>query len=164
MALAPLASVWLIGATLLMGVYVNPSHAVLIDLPRPSVDGEGKTIALAVDVLAIDAIGTLVWNGRLTDGEGLQAHLERKRRQLGPSGLRFAPDRDAPYEAVLHALAMVKATGNAEAGFCFEGIAAHRRFGKAASPERPTGEPEPPCDPRTDGRFDAPLPYMPTTY
>ena len=146
-----------------MGVYVNPVHAVLIDLPFPSADrlsGVNAGTPLDVDVLAIDAIGTIVWNGQVTSLAGLREKLGRKRRQSGPSGLRFAPDRDAPYETVLRALAIVKDTGNAEADFCFEGIEAHRRFGKAGAPEPPTGEVEPACDPRNDARFDW-VPFMP---
>ena len=66
-----------------MGVYVNPAHAVLIDLPFPSADrlsGVNAGEPLDVDILAIDAIGTTVWNGQLTSLTGLREKLERKRR------------------------------------------------------------------------------------
>lgn len=111
--MAPLASVRLIAATWLVEVYVDPAHAVLIDLPFPSPgrlfdEDAGSPHDLRVDALSIDA---------------------------------------TPYESVLRALAIVKGTENAEAGFCFEGIEAHRRFGNAIDREPPTGEVETACDP-----------------
>lgn len=159
--IAPIAGVWLAIAALLASLYATPQHVVAIDLPYPSQQPYDTRLGLPIDLLRVDGNGGLSWNSQPIDMAELARILEARRQRPERVGLRFAPDPDASYKAALYALAVVKATGNAGAGFCFSNISAHRNFGKPGQASPQTAEPEIPCDPWLDGRMDAPLPPMP---
>ena len=160
--MAPLAAVLGIAATLMMASYGTPQHAVLIDLPHPGMDPDNR-IQLPIDLLRLDGEGYVYWNGEPVTPARLTKILLDRQTDDRIAGLRFAPDADAAYGDAALLLQLVKASGNAEAGFCFHDHHRYRKFGKPGVPTASLSEERSwPCDPAMDGRFAPPLPFMPT--
>jgi len=91
------------------------THAVRIDLPRASSVPVGKHPD-AVS-LAIDAQGTLYWNGsKLAEGE-LMHRLDAAARLDPQPELQLSVDRTAQYQVVAETLAAASRAGLARIGF-----------------------------------------------
>jgi len=91
------------------------THAVKLDLP---------TVASAPNVpppehveVAIDATGTLFWNGERVDRPGLQARMRAARQAASPPQIQLRADRATRYQSIAEVLADAAAAGLARVGF-----------------------------------------------
>ena len=160
--LAGIAGVMGVVAVLLLASYPLKQHAVTIDLPFPSSQPDTR-LGLSIDLVTVERDDTIRWNGEAIALSALPGILKARNRRDDSAGLRFSPAGDARYATVLRVLAVLKAGGAAEGGFCFDGHHKFRHFGKAGdTAERLARLPDIPCDPTVDGRLDPPGPYMPT--
>lgn len=126
--LAPVAAIWLIIATLLMGVYINPPHAIIVDLPAPYPDDDLGPLTPVSDRLVIDPDGAIFWNAHpITDRQLTDILSASDQRPYG-SALLFTPDADAPYARVIHVLGMVRQAGLIDHCFHFAQIARYRQY------------------------------------
>ena len=147
----------LVLSILAMTAHRTPTHAVVIDLPFPASEPDTR-LGLAVDLLRIDENGAVFWNSQAVSTGDLQRILTARQSDPNVYGLRFSPDADARYDTVLRVLAEVKATGNAEGGFCFDGHQQHRYFRAGSDGDMPNHPRNVwPCDPRNDGRSLPPV-------
>ena len=129
--LALLAAVWAIAAALAMGVYVNPSHALTIDLPMPSPYSPDSVDPLPFHRVSVSRTGQAIIDGSpVTDGR-LAQHMGAFLREPVEPAIFFDPSADARYGRVLEVLAIVRGKGLAGSRFCFANLADHQRFGKA---------------------------------
>lgn len=136
-------------------------HVLIIDFAFPLAPGDA-VLGFPTDLLVIGDDGALYWNSEpVSDGE-LVRILEERPLDATPRGLKFLPDPRASYDRTLKVLPLVKSLGHADAGFCFAGLACHRRFGKEDT-ARPTagGPPDLVCEPQMDGRLYPRLSNMP---
>ena len=118
--LAPLASVWLIAAALMMGVYVNPPHAITVEFP----DARGEKTALGTDRLEIRIAvdDSVIFDGRpVTDSE--MSKLLRARLSQGWQGMVvFTPQPHVSYKRALKVLGVIFRNGGMQGRFCFDDI------------------------------------------
>ena len=129
--LAPLAAVWAIAAALAMSVYINPSHALTIDLPMPSPYSPDSVDPLPFHRVSVSRTGQAIIDGSpVTDGR-LAQHMDAFLREPIEPAIVFDPSADAQYGRVLEVLAIVRRKGLAGSRFCFANLADHQRFGKA---------------------------------
>ena len=150
----------LLAIVLLLNARVQ-QHVLIIDFPFPLAHGDGE-LGFPTDVLVIGEDGALYWNSEpVSDGELIRI-LEDRTLDGTPRGLNFLPDPRASYDRSLKVLSLVQSLGHADAGFCFAGLARHRRFGKEDT-ARPTagGPPDLVCEPQMDGRLYPPVSNMP---
>lgn len=136
------------------------SHAVMIDLPYPS-SSPDLALGFPTDRIIVTQDSRVLWNAVPVTGAQLISLLHERTSRDTRSGLIFDPSGSADYEIVLRVLAAIKASGNAEAGFCFGDLSPYRRFNKEVGPPIPLAESDMrPCNPAADSRFDL-LPAMP---
>ena len=136
------------------------SHAVTIDLPFPSTSPD-LALGFPTDRIVLTENSQALWNAVPVTTSELTALLIERAERGDRSGLVFDPGGSVDYDSALRVLALIKATGNAEAGFCFGDLSPYRRFDKHPGPPIPHGETDMrPCNPAADSRFDRP-PHMP---
>lgn len=123
----PLASVWLIGAAMLMGVYVNPTHALLIDLPQPRIIPPDLPTP-AIRVLRVGREGEISLDGIALPDDALRRRLTDLDRQIPRPGIILSAAPSATYIDTLRAIAILKEAGLTEPNFCFGQIERFRRF------------------------------------
>lgn len=129
----PIASVWLIGAALLMGAYVDPPHAVTIDLPPLGPDVPPGPLTPLYDKLYISPSGKLLWNGEPIDEGGLRTLVRQKQSLPRETALVFEPDGSAPYDVAARTLGILEqenATGHC---FIFGNTAQFRAYDRPAT-------------------------------
>lgn len=112
-SLAPLAAVWLIGATLLMGVYVNPPHAILIDLPAPipAQYRPGSDSRIQVLRIGVEPDGTPTFNAVRVSPRDLALMLNVASHLVWTPGIIFEPHPKALYHDALPILGEIKKAG-----------------------------------------------------
>jgi biopolymer transport protein ExbD len=91
------------------------THAVRIDLPR--VSSEPISRKPEVVALAIDADGTLYWNGAALDRPQLRTRFEEAARRTPQPELHLSVDRTAQYQVVAETMAAASKAGLARIGF-----------------------------------------------
>ena len=91
------------------------THAVRLDLPRAQ-SAAAPRQADTVD-LAIDAAGTVSWNGAAVDAAALDARLAEAARRDPQPELHLRADRNTRYEAVAQLMAAAQARGLQKLGF-----------------------------------------------
>jgi biopolymer transport protein ExbD len=91
------------------------THAVRLDLPRAQ-SAAAPREAGTVD-LAIDAAGTVTWNGAAVDGAALDARLLQAAKLDPQPELHLRADRNTRYEAVAQLMAAAQSRGLVKLGF-----------------------------------------------
>ena len=113
----PLIDVMLV--LLIMFIITIPvqTHAVKIDLPQNASNPPPDTINPVKNKLAIDAAGTITWNGSAIDKATLRNYLKASMAMPVEPELQFQPDRQTRYVIVDEVLAIIKHSGITKLGF-----------------------------------------------
>ncbi|WP_184081494.1 ExbD/TolR family protein [Sphingobium subterraneum] len=109
----PLIDVMLV--LLIMFVITMPlqTHAVKMDLPS----GPGVTVNSTKNLLTLDSMGTLRWNGVPIDRLMLRSYLQQSLSLPVEPELQFQPTADAHYVHVDGVMADIKRSGVSKVGF-----------------------------------------------
>ncbi|WFL78788.1 hypothetical protein P7228_06925 [Altererythrobacter arenosus] len=146
-SLAPLASIWLIGAALLMGVYVNPRHALLVQLPAPPPPDFLDVLTPTYNRVTIAADDTTRWNGTVVSDSELALILAGTYDDSPQPALLFHPDADASYERALEVMDIIRREGLVDRCFRFAETARYRRFEVAPDLAEPLPAQSAECSP-----------------
>ena len=113
----PLIDVMLV--LLIMFIITIPvqTHAVKIDLPQNASNPPPDMIDSVKNKLAIDAAGTITWNGAPIDKATLRSYLKSSMAMPVEPELQFQPDRQTRYVIVDEVLAIIKHSGITKLGF-----------------------------------------------
>ncbi|CAN5373228.1 biopolymer transporter ExbD [soil metagenome] len=112
----PLIDVMLV--LLIMFIITIPiqTHAVKIDLPQSS-PPTNDIIDPVKNKVAIDAAGTITWNGSAIDLITLRQYLNQSLQLAVEPELQFQPDAQTRYVVVDEVLAEIKRSGVTKLGF-----------------------------------------------
>jgi biopolymer transport protein ExbD len=112
----PLIDVMLV--LLIMFIITIPiqTHAVKIDLPQSSPPTDSQ-IDPVKNKVAIDAAGTITWNGSAIDLLTLRQYLNQSLQLAVEPELQFQPDAQTRYVVVDEVLAEIKRSGVTKLGF-----------------------------------------------
>ena len=113
----PLIDVMLV--LLIMFIITIPiqTHAVKIDLPNNQNPPPPDMVDPVKNKVAIDAAGTITWNGNPIDKLTLRQYLRALMALPVEPELQFQPDRQTRYVTVDEVLAIIKASKVTKLGF-----------------------------------------------
>ncbi len=113
----PLIDVMLV--LLIMFIITIPiqTHAVKIDLPNNNNPPPDNPVDPVKNKVAIDAAGTITWNGSPIDKLTLRQYLRASMALPVEPELQFEPDRQTRYVTVDEVLAIIKASKVTKLGF-----------------------------------------------
>jgi biopolymer transport protein ExbD len=113
----PLIDVMLV--LLIMFIITIPiqTHAVKIDLPQNPDQPLDNPVDPVKNKLAIDAAGTVTWNGSPIDLVTLRQYLKASVAMPNEPELQFQPDRQTRYLIVDQVLAVIKQSKVTKLGF-----------------------------------------------
>ncbi|MBP6031525.1 MAG: biopolymer transporter ExbD [Sphingobium sp.] len=113
----PLIDVMLV--LLIMFIITIPiqTHAVKIDLPNNQNPPPPDMVDPVKNKVAIDAAGTITWNGNPIDKLTLRQYLRASMALPVEPELQFQPDRQTRYVTVDEVLAIIKASKVTKLGF-----------------------------------------------
>jgi len=113
----PLIDVMLV--LLIMFIITIPiqTHAVKIDLPSDSNENPPDVIDPVKNKVAIDAAGTITWNGIPIDKRTLRQYLKASMALPVEPVLQFQPDAQTRYVVVDEVLAVIKGSKVTKLGF-----------------------------------------------
>jgi biopolymer transport protein ExbD len=113
----PLIDVMLV--LLIMFIITIPiqTHAVKIDLPNNQNPPPPDIVDPVKNKVAIDAAGTITWNGSPIDKLTLRQYLRASMALPVEPELQFEPDRQTRYVTVDEVLAIIKASKVTKLGF-----------------------------------------------
>ena len=113
----PLIDVMLV--LLIMFIITIPiqTHAVKIDLPNNQNPPPPDMVYPVKNKVAIDAAGTITWNGNPIDKLTLRQYLRASMALPVEPELQFQPDRQTRYVTVDEVLAIIKASKVTKLGF-----------------------------------------------
>ena len=113
----PLIDVMLV--LLIMFIITIPiqTHAVKIDLPNDSANNPPDMIDPVKNKVAIDAAGTITWNGLPIDKLTLRQYLKASMALPVEPVLQFQPDPQTRYVVVDEVLSIIKASKVTKLGF-----------------------------------------------
>jgi biopolymer transport protein ExbD len=120
----PLIDVLLVLLVMLILAVPIATHQTQVDLPQ-----DGNSVSRVEQVsLTVDAAGQPYWNGMAVDTATLRQRLATVAAQAEQPVVRFQPDPQASYDAVVHVIAM---TGEERIeNLAFIGNEQFRTFGK----------------------------------
>lgn len=114
----PLIDVMLV--LLIMFIITIPvmTHAVKLDMPRPSPDSVEPPVPPEVIELEIDFDGTILWNGTVVPGLGtLERYFKIEATKEPQPELHLRVNRRAKYDTVAKSLALAQRQGMYKIGF-----------------------------------------------
>ncbi len=113
----PLIDVMLV--LLIMFIITLPvmSHAVKLDMPRPSANSIPPDEIIEPIRLDIDWDGSIIWNGSLVQLTQLENYFRAEAGKNPQPELHVRPDRRADYDTVAKVLAMAQRNGMQRIGF-----------------------------------------------
>ncbi|RKP50567.1 ExbD/TolR family protein [Trinickia fusca] len=113
--MTPLIDVMLVLLIVFLIALPAVQHAIKIDLPETSsVKQDIKPTQVNV---AVQADGTVLWNGEAVSDDGLRARLAQAARTTPQPELHLAADRKVSYEHVADVMAAAQAGGLTKIGF-----------------------------------------------
>lgn len=113
--MVPLIDVMLVLLVIFLITAPLLTHAVKVDLPRATSSvnvSQPETIELA-----IDAEGTIFWNGQLVDATNLSANLNASANTKTQPELHIRADGRTPYEKVAQVMSEAARSGVTRIGF-----------------------------------------------
>ena len=112
----PLIDVMLV--LLIMFIITLPvmTHAVKLDMPRPSAAPPPETVTNPIN-LEIDFDGTVLWNGSQVDLGSLEGYFRNEAQKVPQAELHVRPNRRANYDTVAKVLAIAQRNGMQRIGF-----------------------------------------------
>ncbi len=113
----PLIDVMLVLLVMFIITIPVQTHAVKIDLPANSQTPPDNPIKPDINKLAIDAAGTVLWNGSAIDLITLRQYLDSTKVMVPEPELHVQPDAQARYDIVNQVLAVVKKSEITKLGF-----------------------------------------------
>ncbi|MEC5404531.1 biopolymer transporter ExbD [Paraburkholderia sp. MPAMCS5] len=113
--MTPLVDVMLVLLIIFLVTIPAMQHAVKIDLPHASSQPANDKPA-HVDV-AVQADGSLLWDGRALSADALRARLAEAARTTPQPELHLRADRKVPYERVADVMSAAQAGGLTKIGF-----------------------------------------------
>ncbi len=116
--MTPLVDVMLVLLIIFIITIPVINHAVKLDLPRAA-SQQNDVKPPHVD-LAIDATGTISWNGAAIDEKALKAQIAAAASQSPQPELHLRADRKTPYENVAQVMAAAQTGGINKIGFITE--------------------------------------------
>ncbi|WP_310532389.1 biopolymer transporter ExbD [Novosphingobium sp.] len=124
----PLIDVMLV--LLIMFIITIPvaTHSIDIDLPAPAPDTKVKPPERDKNILSVDSVGTITWNGQSLSESTLVYQLTETLKIKPEPELQFQPDAQAPYESTARVLRLIKGSG--VTAFGFVGNEQYYQFGK----------------------------------
>ena len=113
----PLIDVMLV--LLIMFIITLPvmSHAVKLDMPRPTQNPNPPTEVIEPIRLDIDWDGSIIWNGSLVQMGQLEQYFRSEAAKSPQPELHVRPDRRADYDTVAKVLALAQRNGMQRIGF-----------------------------------------------
>lgn len=113
----PLIDVMLV--LLIMFIITLPvmSHAVKLDMPRPSSAPPPPSEIIEPIRLDIDWDGSIIWNGSLVQLSQLENYFRNEAARNPQPELHVRPDRRANYDTVAKVLALAQRNGMQRIGF-----------------------------------------------
>ena len=121
----PLIDVLLVLLVMLILAVPIATHQTQVDLPQSTTI---RTTDVRLVTLTVDAAGQPYWDGVAVDTPTLRQNLSRVAGQTQQPVVRFEPDPQASYDAVVHVIAL---TGEANIeNLAFVGNERFRQFGK----------------------------------
>jgi biopolymer transport protein ExbD len=113
----PLIDVMLV--LLIMFIITLPvmSHAVKLDMPRPSQAPPPAEEIIEPIRLDIDWDGSIIWNGSLVQLSQLEGYFRAEAAKNPQPELHVRPDRRANYDTVAKVLALAQRNGMQRIGF-----------------------------------------------
>jgi biopolymer transport protein ExbD len=113
----PLIDVMLV--LLIMFIITLPvmSHAVKLDMPRPSQSPPPTEEIVEPIRLDIDWDGSIIWNGSLVQLSVLEDYFRNEAQKNPQPELHVRPDRRANYDTVAKVLALAQRNGMQRIGF-----------------------------------------------
>jgi biopolymer transport protein ExbD len=113
----PLIDVMLV--LLIMFIITLPvmSHAVKLDMPRPSQSPPPTEEIVEPIRLDIDWDGSIIWNGSLVQLSVLEDYFRSEAQKNPQPELHVRPDRRANYDTVAKVLALAQRNGMQRIGF-----------------------------------------------
>ncbi|WP_419810107.1 ExbD/TolR family protein [Sphingomonas sp.] len=115
--MTPLIDVLLVLIIMFIITIPVQTHAVKVDLPVQNPNQPKPPVDPQKNKIAIDAAGTVTWNGVPVNEPTLASYLDQS-AQLNPEPeLHFQPDANARYEIVDKTLAIVKRSAITKLGF-----------------------------------------------
>ncbi|SNT00640.1 outer membrane transport energization protein ExbD [Noviherbaspirillum humi] len=113
--MTPLVDVMLVLLIIFIITVPVINNAVKIDLPRAA--AQQNDVKPAHVDLAIDADGSMTWNGAALTEDALKARVEDAAAQQPQPELHLRADRKTPYEKVAQVMAAAQAGGLGKIGF-----------------------------------------------
>ena len=113
----PLIDVMLV--LLIMFIITLPvmSHAVKLDMPRPTPNSTPPEVVVEPIRLDIDWDGSIIWNGSLVQLGQLENYFRAEAAKNPQPELHVRPDRRANYDTVAKVLALAQRNGMQRIGF-----------------------------------------------
>ena len=113
----PLIDVMLV--LLIMFIITIPiqTHAVKVDLPVNDPNAVKPPVDPIKNKIAIDAAGTITWNGAPVNEQLLRQYLDQSAAMTPEPELQFQPDPQSRYEIVDQTLAAIKRSNVTKLGF-----------------------------------------------
>ena len=113
----PLIDVMLV--LLIMFIITLPAmtHAVKLDMPRPTDTPPEEDVQIEPIRLDIDWDGAIIWNGSLVTLDDLEGYFRSQAAQVPQPELHVRPDRRADYDTVAKVLALAQRNGMERIGF-----------------------------------------------
>jgi biopolymer transport protein ExbD len=113
----PLIDVMLV--LLIMFIITLPimSHAVKLDMPRPSQSPPPQEEITEPIRIEIDWDGTIIWNGSVVQMGQLEGYFRTEAAKNPQPELHVRPDRRARYDTVAKVLALAQRNGMQRIGF-----------------------------------------------
>lgn len=114
----PLIDVMLVLLVMLIITIPVMTHAVKLDMPRPSPDAQIDKIEPVIINLEVDFDGTILWNGNPVAGlSQLERYFAIEAAKDPQPELHLRPHRRAKYDVVAQVLAMAQRNGIQRIGF-----------------------------------------------
>ncbi len=112
----PLIDVMLVMLVMLIITLPIQTHAVKLDMPRPTDAPPPETQPRVIDI-EVDYDGLILWNGTPTPLSTLESYF-RQEAQLEPQAeIHLRPDRRAKYDVVANVLASAQRNRMVKIGF-----------------------------------------------
>ena len=112
----PLIDVLLVLLILFILTLPVMTHAVKLDMPRPS-SAPPPPVQVEPIRLDIDWDGSIIWNGSLVRLEDLEGYFRSEAAKDPQPELHVRPDRRADYDTVAKVLALAQRNGMMRIGF-----------------------------------------------